>query len=71
MKKKGYSETLKDLEAIIERMHKGEIPIDQMGITVKQAADLIAFLRKHLKATEAEITTILKGLEEDADTREP
>jgi len=70
MKKKGYSETLKDLEAVIERMHKGEIPIDQLGDTVKQAADMIAFLRHRLKATEAEITTILRGLEEDADSRE-
>ncbi|HQP30961.1 MAG TPA: exodeoxyribonuclease VII small subunit [Deltaproteobacteria bacterium] len=67
MKKKGYSETLQDLEAIIDRMHTGEIPIDQLGTAVKQAADMIAFLRNHLKATEAEITAILKGLEEDAD----
>jgi len=66
MKKKGYSETLQELEAIIERMHKGEIPIDQLGANVKQAADMIAFLREKLKNTEAEITTVLKGLEEDA-----
>jgi exodeoxyribonuclease VII small subunit len=64
MKKKTYSEVLKDLETIVERMHKGEIPIDQLGINVKQAADMIAFLRTNLKATEAEITTILKGLED-------
>jgi exodeoxyribonuclease VII small subunit len=68
MKKKGYSETLKELETLIERMHKGEIPIDQLSITVKQAAEMIAFLRKHLKASEAEITSVLKGLEEDTDT---
>ncbi|MEN6475903.1 MAG: exodeoxyribonuclease VII small subunit [Syntrophaceae bacterium] len=67
MKKKTYSETLKDLEAIIERMQKGEIPIDQLGGNVKQAADMIAFLRNNLKATEVEISTILKGLEEDAE----
>jgi exodeoxyribonuclease VII small subunit len=70
MKKKGYLETLKDLEAIIDRMHKGEIPIDQLGTNVKQAADMITFLRSNLKATEAEITAILKGLE-DSGTNEP
>lgn len=68
MKKKTYSETLNDLEKIVERMNKGEIPIDQLGINVKQAAEMIAFLRTNLKATETEITTILKGLE-DGDAK--
>jgi len=67
MKKKSYSETLKDLEAIIERMQKGDVPIDQLGTNVKQAADMIAFLRTSLKTTEVEIAGILKGLEEDAE----
>ena len=70
MKKKTYSETLKDLEAIIEHMQKGDVPIDQLGANVKQAADMITFLRANLKATEAEITAILKGLG-DEGTKEP
>lgn len=65
MKKKSYSEVLKELETIVERMNKGEIPIDQLGESVKNAAEMIAYLRRSLKATEAEITAILKGLEDE------
>lgn len=65
MKKKSYSEVLKELETIVERMNKGEIPIDQLGESVKNAAEMIAHLRRSLKATEAEITAILKGLEDE------
>lgn len=66
MKKRTYSEVMKDLETVVERMHKGEIPIDQLGESVKTAAEMIRFLRQNLKATEAEITAILKGLEDEA-----
>ncbi len=65
MKKKSYSEVLRELEAIVERMNKGEIPIDQLGENVKSAAEMIGYLRRSLKATEAEIAAILKGLEDE------
>jgi exodeoxyribonuclease VII small subunit len=66
MKKRKYSEVLKDLEVIVEKMNKGEIPIDHVGESVKVASEMISYLRQNLKATEAEITTILKGLEGEA-----
>lgn len=65
MKKRSYSEVLKELEGIVERMNKGEIPIDQLGESVKNAAEMIGYLRRSLKSTEAEITAILKDLEDD------
>jgi exodeoxyribonuclease VII small subunit len=66
MKKRRYSEVLKDLEVIVEKMNKGEIPIDHLGESVKTASEMISYLRQNLKATEAEITAILKGLEGEA-----
>jgi exodeoxyribonuclease VII small subunit len=62
-KTKGYSEVLRELEETIERMNRGEIPIDALEDTVKSAAQKIRFLKDRLKATEAEITKVLKEIE--------
>jgi exodeoxyribonuclease VII small subunit len=64
MKKKNYSEVLKELEAIVEKMNQGDVPVDKLGETVKSASEMIKYLRQNLKATETEISEILKGIDE-------
>jgi len=64
MKKKNYSEVLKELEAIVEKMNQGDVPVDKLGETVKSASEMIKYLRQNLKATEVEISEILKGIDE-------
>ncbi len=67
MKKgKSYSEVLQELEETLEMMNRGDIPIDRLEATVTSAAEKIRFLRRKLQSTEAEITKVLKDLE-DAD----
>ncbi len=65
-----YSEVLKDLEETLERMNRGEVPIDDLEETVKAAAKKIQYLRQVLKSTQAEITKTLKDLEDDDATAE-
>jgi exodeoxyribonuclease VII small subunit len=62
-KAKGYSEVLKELEDMLERMNRGEIPIDELEEAVKSAAQKIRFLRDKLKATEAQIIEVLREIE--------
>lgn len=60
-----YSEVLKELEDTLERMNRGDVPIDELEDTVKAAAKKIQFLRQVLRSTQTEVTKILKEIEED------
>ncbi len=64
-KPKGYSDVLKELEETLERMNRGEIPIDELEEAIKSAAQKIRYLRDKLKATEAEIVKVLREIEGD------
>jgi exodeoxyribonuclease VII small subunit len=64
MKKKTYSEILKDLEALVEKMNTGDIPVDKLGESVKSATEMIKTLKQSLKSTEAEISEILKSIDD-------
>ncbi|HNY64340.1 MAG TPA: exodeoxyribonuclease VII small subunit [Deltaproteobacteria bacterium] len=60
-----YSEVLGELEETLERMNRGEVPIDELEETVKAAARKIQYLRQVLRSTQKEVTKILKDIEED------
>ena len=62
-KAKGYSDVLKELEETLERMNRGEIPIDELEDAIKSAAQKIRYLRDKLKATEAEVVKVLREIE--------
>jgi exodeoxyribonuclease VII small subunit len=64
-KTKGYSDVLRELEGLLDRMNRGEIPIDELEETVRSAAGKIRLLKERLKATEAEITRVLREIEEE------
>ncbi|HPS94262.1 MAG: exodeoxyribonuclease VII small subunit [Syntrophaceae bacterium] len=68
-KAKGYSAVLRELEDTLEKMNKGEIPIDDLEDAVKSSAQKIRFLRERLRATEAEITKVLREIEGDTPER--
>jgi exodeoxyribonuclease VII small subunit len=63
-KTKGYSEIVKELEETLERMNRGEVPIDELEDAVKEGVRKIRFLMEKLRATEAEITRVLKDMED-------
>ncbi|HEY9161690.1 MAG TPA: exodeoxyribonuclease VII small subunit [Desulfomonilia bacterium] len=64
MKKKTYSEILRELEALVEKMNSGDIPVDRLAETVKSASEMIKTLKKSLKSTEVEIAEILKSIDD-------
>ncbi len=65
-KARQYSEVLKELEDTLERMNRGEVPIDELEETVKQAAEKIRYLRSVLRSTQTTVTKILKEVEEES-----
>lgn len=66
-KPKGYSAVLRELEETLERMNRGDVPIDELEETIRSAATKIRYLRERLKATEAEITRVLGEIEGGPD----
>jgi len=64
-KNSSYSEVLQELEKILDKLNKGEIPIDKLESTVRSASEMIKFLRQKLRSTQTEITGILKDIEDD------
>ncbi len=65
-----YSEVLRELEETVERMSRGEVPIDDLEETVKASAKKIQYLRQVLRSTQAEITKVLKEIEEEENSGE-
>ena len=61
-----YSEVLRELEETLERMNRGEVPIDELEREVKEAAEKIRYLRKILRSTQAEVTKVVKEIEEES-----
>lgn len=62
-KSKGYSDVLRELEDTLDRMNRGDISIDELEETIKSAAGKIRYLKDRLKATEAEISKVLREIE--------
>ncbi len=62
-----YTEVLGELEVLVERMNRGEITIDDLGESVKNAARMIRFLKERLRSTEGEVEKILRELEDQGE----
>ena len=61
-----YSEAVKQIEEILERIDNEELDIDELAKSVRTVSDLLKFCRGKLRNTEAEIAKIL----DDIDTEE-
>ncbi|HPW68323.1 MAG: exodeoxyribonuclease VII small subunit [Desulfomonilia bacterium] len=65
-KARQYSLVLKELEDTLAKMNRGEVPIDELEETVRQAAEKIRYLRSILCSTQTMVTKILKEVEEES-----
>jgi len=59
----GFSAALEEVEAILEKLERDEIPIDDLTGQVKRAAHLVALCRDRLQSTELEIKELVEGLQ--------
>lgn len=61
MEKLNYSESVKRLEEIIREIESGNMELDQLGGTLKEANQIIAKCQKKLTQTEDEVKKILQN----------
>lgn len=60
-----YEEAYQELQQIISEIESGEISVDVLSQKVKRAAELIAFCKEKLTATENDVQKILDDLAAD------
>ena len=58
-KKETYTEAMKKLEAIVAKIEGGELDIDQLGDSLKEAQKLIKFCKDKLYKAHEEIRKML------------
>lgn len=62
-KEKTYSEAIKELEAILDRIESGDLEVDVLTTEIKKASELIKFCKDKLFKTDEEIKKIFDGME--------
>jgi|YelNatPaOPRAMG01_1025707.scaffolds.fasta_scaffold02031_15 exodeoxyribonuclease VII small subunit len=58
--KKTYSEALEELDQLLQKLEKNEIPLEDLTNIVKQATELIQFCQNQLFETDAEIQKLFE-----------
>jgi exodeoxyribonuclease VII small subunit len=58
-----FTKAMEQLEHILHRIESEEIDIDQLGVELKQATQLLELCRGKLKRAEVEVNQILETLE--------
>ena len=59
MKDIKYEEAVRQLEAIVDKMERGELDIESMAAQLKQAQELVKLCKQKLKRTDDEIQKLL------------
>jgi len=59
-----YTEAFEELQLIVSEIEHGQISVDELSQKVKRATVLIKICREKLTATEADVSQILKELED-------
>ena len=60
MKEIKYEEAVHKLEAIVDKMERGELDIDSMAAQLKEAQELVKLCKQKLKRTDNEIQKLLE-----------
>lgn len=58
-----YSDAYDELQEIVGDIEDGEISVDELGVKVKRASELIKLCQSKLKTTEEDVNVILKEIE--------
>lgn len=60
-----YSQAVKRLEEILERIERGEADIDELSDLVAEAAELVSVCRRKLTQAEMQVKRITERLERE------
>ncbi|MBK6901806.1 MAG: exodeoxyribonuclease VII small subunit [Saprospirales bacterium] len=58
-----YDEALSELKNILQQLQEGKVPMEEMSIKVKRAAELVQFCKEKLRGTEEEVEKLLRNID--------
>ena len=58
-----YDEALSELKSILQQLQEGKVPMEEMSLKVKRAAELVQFCKEKLRGAEEEVERLLKEIE--------
>lgn len=59
-KKKGFDEIMKDLTTLIEKLEKGNLPLEEAIRTYEEGVSLLRMAEKFLKDAEMKVEMLIK-----------
>lgn len=62
-KEKTYSESIKELEEILDKIESGDLEVDVLTTEIKKASELIKFCKDKLYKTDEEIKKLFDEIE--------
>jgi len=65
-----YSQAIKKLDAIIQRIENEEIDVDELSDQVKEAAELIKVCKNKIEKAELEVKKVVDGFEAEDLTKD-
>lgn len=60
----GFAAAMRELEAILARIEREEVDVDQLAVELERAAALVEICRGKIRRAEVEVTQILQRLED-------
>ncbi len=60
-----YAKAIKEIEEILQKIENEELDVDELGASVKKAANLLKICKSKLHDTEEEIQKILDEMDKD------
>ncbi len=58
-----YDEALSELKNILQQLQEGKVPMEEMSLKVKRAAELVQFCKEKLRSTEEEVEKLLRNID--------
>lgn len=63
MTKKTYSEAVKEIETIVEKIEQENLDVDELNELVKKASKLVNYCKDKLRKTEQDLNDTLEGMD--------
>ena len=59
-----YQKALVEIESIVDEIENGDPDVDQIGVKIERAVELVKFCKEGIRNTDEQISKAMKELEE-------
>ena len=59
-----YQKALKEIESIVDEIENGDPDVDQIGVKIERAVELVKFCKESIRNTDEQISKAMKELDD-------